>query len=147
MANPILSLRSRRVFVDSSAYLALLDEHDAHHTDATQIITQLARAHYRPYTTNVLIIESHALLVSRLGAAIGRRFLLDIQQGGTVIVRVRAADEERAREIVFRYSDKGFSLADAISFVVMERLQIQQAFTFDQHFAQYGFSVVAAGSA
>ncbi len=84
--------------------------------------------------------------MSRLGAAIGRRFLLDMQHGNTVVVRVRAADEERAREIVFRYGDKDFSLADAISFVVMERLHIHQAFTFDQHFAQYGFSALAPGT-
>ena len=62
------------------------------------------------------------------------------------MVRARAADEERAKEIVFRFGDKDFSLADTISFVVTERLQIHQAFTFDQHFAQYGFSVLAPGT-
>ena len=41
-----------------------------------------------------------------------------------------------------KYQDKDFSLTDAISFAVMERLQITQAFTFDRHFAQYGFTLV-----
>ena len=68
-----------------------------------------------------------------------------MQRSSTFIVRVRYADEERAKEIVCRYADKDFSLADAISFVVMERLQIGQAFTFDQRFAQYGFSPLAPG--
>jgi predicted nucleic acid-binding protein len=59
------------------------------------------------------------------------------------VIRVRASDEERARDIVYRYTDKDFSLADAISFVVMDRLQITRAFTFDHHFAQYGVPALA----
>ena len=145
MASPIVSLRSWRVFVDTSAYLALSDRDDEHHAQAAAVMSQLNRARYRQVTTNVLIIEAHALFPSRLGSIAGREFLAEIQQSSTVVIRVRAADEERAKQIVFRYADKDFSLADAISFVVMERLQIRQAFTFDQHFAQYGFSVLAPG--
>lgn len=47
-------------------------------------------------------------------------------------------DEEWAKEILFRYEDRNFSFADAVSFVVMERLGIQYAFTFDHHFVQDG---------
>lgn len=35
------------------------------------------------------------------------------------------------------------TLADATSFVVMEPLKIPSALTFDNHFAQYSFSVLA----
>ena len=65
-------------------------------------------------------------------------------QSTTVIVRVRAADEDRAREILQRYVDKSFSYNDAISFMVMERLGIELAFTFDSDFRQYGLRVAAA---
>jgi predicted nucleic acid-binding protein len=33
-------------------------------------------------------------------------------------------------------------MCDAVSFAVMERLGISAAFTFDAHFAQYGWSVL-----
>jgi predicted nucleic acid-binding protein len=33
-------------------------------------------------------------------------------------------------------------LTDAISFAVMERLRIPQAFTFDHNFAQFGWNVL-----
>ena len=49
-------------------------------------------------------------------------------------------DERRAREIVFGYADKDFSLTDATSFAVMERLRIPQAFTLDRNFAQFGWA-------
>jgi predicted nucleic acid-binding protein len=40
-----------------------------------------------------------------------------------------------------QYDDKDFSLTDALSFAVMDRLEISEAFTFDHHFRQYGFRV------
>ena len=41
-----------------------------------------------------------------------------------------------------RYSDQRFSLTDAISFVVMEELEVREALTLDRHFATAGFVVV-----
>jgi predicted nucleic acid-binding protein len=38
-----------------------------------------------------------------------------------------------------KYQDKEYSLTDCISFVVMKRLDLSLAFTFDKHFAQAGF--------
>jgi predicted nucleic acid-binding protein len=70
------------------------------------------------------------------------QFLRDMAESHTAVVRVRAADETRAQQIIFQYTDKDFSFADAISFAVMERLDIGLVFTFDQHFAQYGFTVL-----
>jgi uncharacterized protein len=92
----------------------------------------------------VILIESHALILSVLGRRQAAQFLKDMQESHTVIVRVRASDEARAQQILFQYEDKNFSFADAISFAVMERLEIRLAFTFDRDFAQYGFTVLTA---
>src|ERR687885_678788 len=106
MALPPLPLRDRRVFVDSSAYLALLDVDDEHHREAREIIQELAQARYRQFTTNVLLILSHALILSVLGRGRAAQFLQDMHESHTVVVRARAADEERAKQILFQYTDK-----------------------------------------
>lgn len=41
-----------------------------------------------------------------------------------------------------RHGDKQYSLADCASFVLMSKRRISRALTFDDHFAQAGFTVV-----
>lgn len=135
--------RERRALVDSSAYLALLDQDDEHHARASSILTRLAERRYRLYTTNTMLIEAHALILLVLGRSLAARFLQDLEAGTTTVIRVRARDEQRAKQIIVHYADKDFSYNDAISFAVMERLNIGVAFTFDSDFAQYGWTILA----
>jgi uncharacterized protein len=136
--------RERRVFVDSSAHLALIDEDDDHHQEAATIFERLIDGRYRFFTTNTVVIEAHALILSTMGIAQASAFLRDTEGSGISIVRTRASDEALAKQLIFRYQDKRFSFTDAISFVVMERLGIRYAFSFDRNFAQYGLAMVKA---
>lgn len=47
--------------------------------------------------------------------------------------RVRKADEERTLALVRAHDDNAYSPCEALSFVVMERLRIQEAIAFDRH--------------
>ncbi len=62
----------------------------------------------------------------------------------TTLVSVSDADERCAREILARYDDKQFSLTDATSFAVIDRLSIPRTLTFDDDFRQYGLNVLTA---
>jgi predicted nucleic acid-binding protein len=77
---------------------------------------------------------------------VATRFILETDRDRTVIVRVSASDERRARQIIALHGDKDYSLTDATSFAVMERLRIGAAFPFDSHFAHYGFTVIGMTS-
>jgi uncharacterized protein len=139
--------RDRRVFVDTAAFYALVDRGDTEHEAALAIQNQLVVERWRLYTSNYIVAETHALTLNRLGRFVAARVLDDLERsaesGDLSIIRVSVADERRARDIIRQYSDKDFSLADASSFVVMERLGISQAFSFDRHFEQYGFTVLS----
>jgi predicted nucleic acid-binding protein len=138
--------RARRVFIDTSAYFALADPRDANHRSATSIQQRLITERWWLYTTNLVIIETHALLVNRVGRGPAMAVLREMDAAGKAgqlhIVRAGVRDEERAREILEQYEDKDFSLTDATSFAVMERLSIQHAFSFDRDFAQYGVALL-----
>lgn len=134
---------SRRVMVDSSAYMALTERRDGHHQQARTILPQLQRARRPLVTTNFVVAEAHALILQRSGRDVAARFLSELRASpATTIIRVTPEDEDRAITIVVTYADKDFSLTDALTFAVMERLGITDAFAFDQHFAQYGWTVL-----
>ncbi len=136
------SLADRRVLVDSAAYFAITAEKSSDHAVAAAVMASVAAQHRHLVTTNFIVAETHALVLRRLGRNVAARTLERLYAGNTAIVRVKKADEQRAREIIAIYDDKDFTLTDATSFAVMERLGISTAFTFDRHFAQYGFAVL-----
>jgi predicted nucleic acid-binding protein len=144
MSQAPLPLQVRRVLIDTSAFFALTAPRDADHHTALAIQQRLITERWRLYTTNLVVAETHALLLTRLGRTIAFSTLHSIDHSTTTIVRISNADETRAREIISQYDDKDFSLTDATSFAVMERLRIPHAFTFDRNFTQYGLPVLTA---
>ena len=128
---------------DSGAILALLDAGDRRHQDARGTAERLADERWFGLITNYIEAETHALLLRRLGRGTALDWLL---KPTIPVVRAMPADEQRAKEILARYRDKDFSLCDAISFAVMQRLGMRTAFSFDRHFLQYGrFEVLGCG--
>ncbi len=131
------------VFVDTSAFIALAHTDDEHHPDARTIARSLENFRARLYTTNFVIAETHAMLLSRLGHVRARQFLREVDTGQVVaVVRAEIADEEAAKALIYRHIDKEYSLTDAISFAIMTRLGLNTAFAFDRHFGQYGWHVL-----
>ena len=132
----------RRALIDTSGHYALADPRDANHLAAVAIAGQLRAPPIRVFTTNFILAETHALLLARCGRPAALQVLQRLDQSATIVVRVSARDERRARDILRQYDDKDFPLTDATSFAVMERLAITHAFTFDRNFSQYGLSTL-----
>jgi predicted nucleic acid-binding protein len=127
-----------QVLVDTSAVYAVIDRDDTYHRKATAILRSFPPRGLTPLLTNFIVAECHALLLSRLGAGLARDWLL---KQIWPIERVNPQDEERAKQIIGRYTEKTFSYTDAASFAVMERLHIEEAFAFDPYFQQYGLKL------
>jgi predicted nucleic acid-binding protein len=134
----------RQLFVDTSAYFALTDRRDENHKAAVRVIHQLIREPTELLTTNSIVVETHTLLLNRIGYTTALQVIEALYKSQTRIHRVREAEERKALDIIRTYTDKEFSLVDAISFATMERFHVTEAFTFDHHFAQYGFSLLPA---
>ena len=131
---------SERVYIDTSAYYALVDSDDANHQAATSLAHRLGREGAELFTSNFVVAETHTLLY-RLGYDAAAHVLASVYASATRITRATEVDERRCREIVLQYKDKTYSLVDAISFAIMERLHLRRAWSYDQHFRQFGFSL------
>ena len=113
----------------------MLDADDADHARAVAVARDIASERRPSFITNYIEAETHALLLRKLGRAIAREWLLT---GGLTVVRALPAEEQRAREILARHTDKDWTLCDAISFAVLDARRVVRAFTFDHHFKQCG---------
>ncbi len=135
----------RRVFVDTGGFFAHLSAEDSDHAAIRALFLQAVRERWILITTNSVLLETYALLLNRLrnGREHALRFLDLIEQGAFCrLERVTVADEARASAIVRAHADKTYSLCDAQSFPVMERLGVTDVITTDRQFREYGAFVV-----
>jgi len=126
------------VFVDTSAFLAVLDAGDANHGQATQIWQDLVNREETLVCSNYVLIETFALVQNRLGMPAVSVLQNDILP----VINVEWIDEplHRAGVSALLTADRRrLSLVDCTSFETMRLLGIQQAFTLDQHFSEQGF--------
>ena len=134
------------LFVDTSAWFPLLTRGHPDHARVAGALRQRRRAGARVLTTNLVVAETHALLLRRVHRAAALAFLRQVGLAGELVVTSTPELELRAREDwIERYADQDFSLADAVSFAVMDARGIREALTLDGHFAAAGFVAVPGG--
>jgi len=130
-----------RLFIDTSAFLALEDESDQYYEKALQFREQVLRkGRYEIITTSYILDETLTLVRFRINIEASIDFSKKIRKSRVIkMVHVSKEFEEKALDIFERYDDKDFSFTDCVSFVVMWDKGIKEAFAFDQHFNQMGF--------
>jgi hypothetical protein len=82
------------------------------------------------------------LILSRLNRKIALDYIQGTFTGSILVERVTKEDENKALKLLIDYRDKDYSFCDAISFVIMERLKVFEAISFDDHFRQYGKFII-----
>jgi predicted nucleic acid-binding protein len=127
-------------FADSFYSLACLNQFDGAHKRAVR----LAQSHVtRTVTTEFVLLEVADAFASPPARVTCARFLQQLRTDPmTRIVRSSARLFDEAFNLYATRLDKGWSLTDCASFVVMNRLRISDALTADHHFAQAGFRIL-----
>ncbi len=132
-----------QIFVDTSGWIALNSKRDQLHGQAVTLNKALLRDGHRYITTNFVLDETYTGLRMKVGHFAAVDFGEKISKAQTVhILRISEDMEEAAWNIFRHYSDKEFSFTDCTSFVIMQRLNLTQAFTSDHHFEQMGFTIL-----
>ena len=127
-------------FVDTSAWYPLVVAKHPDHARLASALRALIRNHRRLVTTNLVVAETHALLLRRIGRATALTFIQTVGDPPNVVVRSsRELEAAAARDWLGRYDEQDFSFADAVSFAVMTERGIREALTPDHHFVVAGF--------
>jgi predicted nucleic acid-binding protein len=126
------------VYIDTSAFFAVLDRDDSQHAAAETVWIRLIQEDMPLVCANYVLVEASALIQRRLGPKALHVFQEDI----VPILRIYWVDEsthKAAVEMLFTSKSRSLSLVDCVSFVVMRRLGLRTAFAFDKHFQSQGF--------
>lgn len=131
------------IFVDTSAFLSIENRQDSHHAEALSFRDTCLKTGETLITSDYVLDESYTIIRRRAGHAIAVQFgealwttrLLRIEYVTPEII-------EEAWHIFKTFADHDFSFTDCTSFILMERLRISTAFTFDAHFREYGQFIV-----
>ncbi len=127
----------RALFADTAYYLALLNADDGLHIQARQLTVDLTAG---MVTTDWVLTE----VADALSRPPVRRTVIQFVRDLRSDPQVRVVPSTRrlfdaGLDLFSRRLDKGWTLTDCISFVVMKRLGLKEALTADRHFQQAGF--------
>jgi predicted nucleic acid-binding protein len=131
----------KRIFADTSYWIALVNPRDQLHEKAISVTKQLASV--TVLTTEMVLVELlNSFSDSPFRAAVGG-MVAKLRQGQNLrIVPQTPAQFESALRRYQRAADKSWSLTDCASFEVMDAESIEVALTYDRHFAQAGFEML-----
>lgn len=130
-----------RIFVDTSALLAVIDRDDLFHPPAFRFWEEQLSGPTVFLTSNYVVLETTALIQNRFGIAAVSLLHEEILP----VIRQEWVDpvlHQRAVAALLAARRRDVSLVDYASFELMRSLGIRAAFTFDRHFAEQGFEIL-----
>ncbi len=129
------------IYVDTSAFLALINSEDPNHDRAMEAWEQLISDEQKLVCNNYVLVETIALIQRRVGLSAVSILHNDI----VPFIEVDWLDKELHNVIikVLRKSNRRpISFVDSSSFDTMRRYEIKTVFAFDSHFSEHGFEVI-----
>ena len=129
------------VFVDTSALFALLVHNDYMHVRARKFFEQCMADEVQLLSSSYVLVETMALL-QRL---VGMDAVIDFHDKIVPLLDIIWVDGDwhgKAMNRLLALQKREVSLVDCLSFVIMETREISHAYSFDRHFADYGFSLL-----
>jgi predicted nucleic acid-binding protein len=133
-----------RAAIDTGALLALANPRDQYHEAARKVARDFVARGGRFVGTTLVLAELHGHLVRRLSPVDAADLLrltradrvYDWRDVGTEMV------DAALNDWIGRFRDQRFSLTDAVTFELMKRERLTDAFAFDDHFRVAGFRLL-----
>lgn len=134
------------LFVDTSAFLALVNEKDDNHLAATMFLEEIMKGKVKIkkiITSDYIIDET----LTRIRYVVGHKEAVEWGQdiiASNVVEKVGVERElfEPAWELFKTYDDKKLSFTDCTSFAIMKTRGIEKVFSFDDDFERVGFKLL-----
>ncbi len=126
------------IFIDTSAFIALLDSDDRQHESAVRTWQRLLEDDHDLICNNYALVEAYSLIQRRYGMQALRNF----QENAVPFVDVDwlgPEQHEAAVSALLTANRRDLSLVDCACMETMRRLGVRTIFAFDPHFTELGF--------
>jgi predicted nucleic acid-binding protein len=129
------------IFIDTSAFLALLNKDDHFHQIAKRTWEEINLSEEYLICSNYVIVETISLLQKRFGIDALRIFENEVRPV-IEIIWINQPIHHAGMVVILTTNHRKLSLVDCTSFEVLRTLQIEKVFTFDPHFSEQGFNTI-----
>ena len=133
------------IFVDTGAWIAILDRGDQYYQEATMIFNGIQQQQVRLLTTDYIIDETATRLLYNTNHSVAVMFLerieMLVETGILTVVEINKDVFEKAKALFRQYDSVRLSFTDCTSFVVCRENRIVEAFAFDRHFPIMGIDL------
>lgn len=131
----------RRIFVDTVAWIALINLSDSLHKQARDVMEGLRRDNARLVATYFVLLE----VADALSEPSVRSFIDGLHKLSLLtILRADSTMIDKGWSLYSQSSDKDLGWTDCTSFCTMTDAGIVESFTSDRQFVQAGFSTLLA---
>jgi predicted nucleic acid-binding protein len=131
------------LFADTSALYAAADRREADHDRCRSAYEAALRGGETIVTSEFVIAELHALAVRRSYPDAALEIVRRLTATSRIEVETVGPDRlGRAIDLLDQRRGRSYSLADAVSFVIMRERSITRALTLDADFGAEGFEVL-----
>ena len=138
MAKPV---KPKLIYIDTGALIALTSRTDKNHKKARKFFEDSIKKGSKFVIGRPVLVE----FLNGVSKRVSKKKAIELYENYCnskvmVIEKETEEDWERAWGIFEQYDDQnGMDMTDCLSFAIMERLKIKEAFTFDKDFETYGF--------
>lgn len=133
------------IFMDTAAFLAILNSNDRFHQPALQAWKEILSSDSILFSSNYIILETIAILQHRFGVEAVRLFESEIMPV-TELIWVDEAVHKQGMSALLAANRRTLSLVDCTSFEMIRQAGFDAVFTFDPHFYEQGFKIIPEGS-
>lgn len=126
-----MAIGSRKIFIDSSLFLAFIDRANLNYAKAVRIFELLAHQRYQVYTSSIVILQTFNAIERDLGSTLANDFLRAILESSIQVLYATDSNFLAAFRYLKVNPGHRSSLSNIIIADLMQKHSIGSILTFD----------------
>lgn len=131
MTGHMTSISSKKIFIESSYFLAFVDRVNPNHSRAVKVFEMLGKDKYQVFTSGMVVMQTFNALERDLGQTLARDFLQAMLETKIQVLYINDSDLLAAFRYLKANPGRQISLSSIINAHLIQRHGINSVLTFD----------------